>query len=91
MEYMIALQEEISEFNQIYFDEKSRSLIQEAIKIDCEDDLQIVSREDENYYYDLSLYEDELFEDEDFLAIDDIYNNYKYGNAFFGRTVRDQY
>lgn len=82
VEYMAELQQDLPDFNQIYIDEKGHSLIEQAIKADCDEDGDLESEDYREIYYDIFLYPDFLFTDTDFLLIDKIYNTRKAGKPF---------
>lgn len=82
VEYMANLQDEIPDFNEIYFDERSRSMIEAACQTDLMDDYDGTLEECRESYYDIIMYPDFLFTDTDFLFIDTIYNNRKSGNIY---------
>ena len=77
VDYMANLQEDLPDFNQIYFDEKGHFLIKQAAESD-ENELE----DDKDIYYDVSLYPDFLFTDIDFLFIDKLYNARKFGSTY---------
>ena len=85
VEYMAELQQDLPDFNQIYIDEKGHSLIEQAIKADCDEDGDLESEDYREIYYDIFLYPDFLFTDTDFLLIDKIYNTRKAGKLSDGR------
>ena len=87
IEHMSCLQREMTEFNEFFFDKKSKKLIEEAIQQDMEEFDEISLEECREIYYDISSYSDVLFIDTDFLFIDDIYNNRKLGNTILEENM----
>lgn len=80
IDYMEDLQKEYPEFNQVYFNQKCRSLIKKASKKDFEEDCEFTPKEYEGLFYNIFHYTDSLFTDTDFLMIDTIYNQRKLGD-----------
>jgi hypothetical protein len=80
IDYMGDLQTELSDFNQIYFNERCHILIKEASQLEFEKDCELTLEEHEESFYDVLYYSDLLFTDTDFLMIDTLYNNRKLGN-----------
>lgn len=86
LDYLSAMREDMEEFDNIYFDEKCHSIINEASRLDFSeykkydefDDMTL--EECKNNYYHIFQYSDYLFEDTDFLLIDKLYNARKLGN-----------
>ncbi|MEK4273188.1 hypothetical protein [Paenibacillus sp. FSL R7-0026] len=76
----------MNNFDNIFFDDKSHSLINDASLLDFNeikeyDDFKDITLEVcRDVYYDIFRYSDHLFEDTDFLLIDKLYNNRKLGN-----------
>lgn len=81
VEHMASVEEELTEFREIYFDERCNSMIEAASLSDMENDCGLTFEECKEGYYDVSLYPDLLFSDMDFLFIDLIYNSRKMGSA----------
>lgn len=78
--YIADLQDELDEFNQIYFSERCHLLIKEASQIDFQNDEELTLEEHEQSFYEVFYYSDYLFTDTDFLFIDLLYNNRKLGS-----------
>lgn len=81
IESMAELKEDMANFNFIYFDKKSKSLIKKAAKIAFEEFGEISAKEwEEELFYDISSYSDYIFEELDFLLIDKLHNSRQLGN-----------
>lgn len=81
IDYMGELQTELSDFNQVYFNERCYLLIKEASQLDFKEDSELTLEEHEEFFYDVLYYSDLLFTDTDFLMIETLYNNRKLGNT----------
>lgn len=87
LDYLSALRREMEEFDNIYFDKKCHSLINKASRLDFkeykeyEEFCDMTLEECKDNYYDIFSYSDYLFEETDFLLIDNLYNNRKLGNT----------
>lgn len=94
LEYIEEIQEEDESINLLFFDDKARNLIEQAKQDDLQDleyeDLFEVETED-NQYYDVSYYYDDLFDDTDFLMIPYLYNECSLGcvdlEEYFGIDI----
>ncbi|WP_217559976.1 hypothetical protein [Paenibacillus sp. GbtcB18] len=87
LDYLANMREDMEQFDDIYFDDKCHSLINEASRLDFYeykeyDEFNDMSlKECQNNYYDIFNYSDCLFEETDFLLIDKLYNNRKLGDT----------
>lgn len=82
-------QEDLEDFNDIYFDDKALKLMDLAIQEDYKNDedaefmtYKEYKKEMLELYQDVHIYPDYLFRDLDCRLIDKIYNNHKDGNLF---------
>ena len=74
LNYMSDLREDTEDLDSIYFDEKSRRLIQEAARWDVREDGEATLEEAMELYYNIWNYPDLILEDEDFQVIPALYN-----------------
>lgn len=86
------LQDELDDFNEIYFDNTAIKLMKEAIKEDYEYEEEVINYEEYQKemlkdYRKIYDYSDALFRDLDFCLIDDIYNNHKKGDLFLEKKL----
>lgn len=79
--YMAELQEDLNEFDNIYFDDKCNELILEASKEDAEKSEDWSLEECKTFHYNVYDYIDCLFEETDFLLITDLMNSRQFGNT----------
>lgn len=79
--YMEDKQNDDMDFDETYFDNKFRTMVQKASEYECEhydfdDDFY-----SEDYFYDVSEYSEKIFRDTDFLFLDSLYNQRNFGNT----------
>lgn len=82
LEYMEDIRNDMEEFDEIYFDDTCKRLIEEASQLDYIECSDLSLDEHKEMYYDINSYSEHLFIDTDFLVIDKIYNTRRLGTPF---------
>lgn len=88
IEYMGDIQDTLDDFNEIYFDKRSRELIKKSAEFDFEECGEFSLKEYEEDYYELHRYSDYLFADTDFLMLDILYNDHQFGSGKIEEMLR---
>lgn len=86
LSYMADLQSDDENFNKLYFEQKTTKLIKKAAREDYQSFKEMSLQEHIDSYYDIYYYSDYIFEDTDFLELDNLYNELSIGST----TIADR-